>query len=505
MQGRDVGHHVLSFLDILGPQKSPTSFFSFLVGDSHIQYGPGLKAVYYAFWKPLGTYPSTFVGVNLVALFCSFVLMAYILRRTKTNPAWVLVASIVLTGSWLGTRIYYSVGIDAVYTLGALAAFAVIVLPEPSKLPWPVIGTVIFASLFLRLNALFYLVAPLGYLIVTERLWRPSSQPIVQIVNACKKRWFWSALAIVFGAGVVLFYGTKVDDYVTTFLPASVNFGHVDDLNITLWSWSNWSWFVRYLPEFLAPGVLVVLVPAAVAGWWWGFKTKRLAVALFALVPVFLYTLVIGTRYVEYITPSLILLMVCAVMGIGRIKSFSLRAILAGYLILVSLLQLFLTLGANWPLVTVGTWSPPDSVIRRMLTPTDNLGFKLYGRGRFATAHRLLDTALPKDRESLLGLMGFEKDCLMPTCMPATLAPFLESTHVPLRYQAFDSAQAVQAARPDLLLVLELAAPSQPAFPAVPRSYREVFALIVIEELVVHAYLPDPMRPAGTAPAVPAP
>ena len=92
-----------------------------------------------------------------------------------------------------------------------------------------------------------------------------------------------------------------------------------------VWTWSNWLWFPSRLPEMFSPAMLAVLAPLAVAGFWRGARGRRAWVVLYACVPVVIYSFIMGTRKIEYIGPTIALVVFFAVHAVAGLRRAGVR------------------------------------------------------------------------------------------------------------------------------------------------------------------------------------
>lgn len=317
ISGRDCEYHTLRFFNYAyqwTDHKFPTAY----------QYGPLLPLATFPLWALLGPVPEALCGTNLLVFLALLVLLALTLRRLETDPAWIALLGTILAMSPLGFELFSTYNLDTLTVLAVMIAFHVMIAPSDTNLRnLPALCAVILFCTLVRPTTLIYLAVPIlyqAYLFATDRPSRTTGQSGGGVA--------WVVLALLMVANAI-YYGHKIPDIVhhlTTHHDFSLdNTRYVAGL----WTVENWTWFFRRLPETLHWALWFALAPLALFGWMRVFPTRaaKAAGALFLFFPLVVFSFILGTRYVQYIAPSIVLFVLLAVVGISRISKKALQAV----------------------------------------------------------------------------------------------------------------------------------------------------------------------------------
>ena len=323
--GRDSDMHVRLFYESFAPTER---IYLPLLLANYVNYGPVLKVLTFAVRSFLGDAPLTFGATNFVVFLLTCLLLARTLRRLGTDPAWGRVLGLTLLGTSVGLSAYYQYDVDAVYILAGLLAFDAILLSDrPRGSDLAANGAVSLFCLLVRLNALVYLIVPWAYWLTR---WARSGDPAsASPVGRRASRVLAAPIGRLAAAAALLAWSLAcylpLRGWIWQVLTHGQDAAPDFDVRSTivapgLWTWANWLWFPARLPRMFSPATLAVLAPLAAAGFWRGARGRRAWVLLYAAVPALLYSFVMGTRKVEYIGPTIALVVVFAVHGLAGLR-----------------------------------------------------------------------------------------------------------------------------------------------------------------------------------------
>ena len=489
--GRDAGNHAYLLFAQYYPHQTAHLLVANLIQPRKPQYGPALYLLTSLAWLQYKAIPATFGVVNLLMFFMCLGVLSRTLLRLKTDPAWILLLGLLLLFSRSGTVVFLTYNIDGIYTLGILVAFHYLIVANEkttSLMPHALFALLLCA--YVRINTLFYLLVPLLFFAIRLIRERPTG-------SDCKAMFarFFHVPLISLGVLALLvlnlkFYLHNVDFFYPSSVLGNADFYAKSDIGVELWSLENWLWYPTRLPLALAPVIWLFALPLAIFGVLKTLPGRKLDVALFVLVPMGLYSLIIGTRYIEYLIPSLIVVLLFAVAGLAQIQSRPIKMALVAGLLFFSAAQFQVSLYAPDPIPQLSERNSINALIRRVLCPApDFLGINssLGSKGDYKLARRLLPMLLSKKKNPSIALFSDSSGDIYPT-----FVPILEGIDFPVRMQAFARDQEVSWERFDLILYAKKRSDKvQP-----PAPIREEFAPIVTLDLWqedrVFVYLPKP-------------
>lgn len=483
--GRDAGFHAYVFLlnadadSILGTLRG---LFEGIQAD----YGPIHYLLCVPFWFAMGTVPTAFALPNLIILFCTLGLLAATLRRLDTPVGWTLVAGIALVGSNMGVGMYYSLNVDAIYTLAILAAFTAMIAPGPvSTSRWPTVFAAVLFCLLARLNTALYLLVPLAYQVALFFLERRRGESLGRVVASLVSRPIWLIALVAMMAMSLVYYGPKVEHFMPWNLVKGFNFHANPQAGVQFWSWANWTWFLRRVPQALPPALAIGLIPFAVYGWWKALVGRRVVTALFVAVPWLLYTLIVGTRKIEYIAPSLVLLLILGVVGIARVQNRVVKWGAVAFVLIVSTAQFFHSLGSPAPLSILAHHSLPNRVASRMLGWTCENLLHPDRVGVFDLSRRLAGEVVPPGQKGRMGILIQDENFGAISAWP-----LMENAPGRVDIRTFKDVAAMADVPLDLVLWVEFPWKKDLAAPEIPDRYRYIMTLELWQVDRIKVYLP---------------
>ena len=497
--GRDGLHHVQLFLQYLyAPTMTlakdtmlpiehflhPLGFFDFLRQLKGLQYGPALNLLFFFFWNVFGNSPASFAGANLLAGLALLGVLAALLRRNGVHPAWMLVLGALLIGSNLGLVLYCTVNVDTLYTLGALLGLFVLITPTGSiATKWLWMGLILMLGVSARLNTLIYFAAPLMVLLAQtlkeicqgkvagRNVWRAfSGHPVLVVL-----------VVLLMGANLLYYL-----PYLHNLTPGKIisynDFQPRVQEGKPLFLLSNWLWYARHLPAAVSPALWLILAPPAVWGWWKFFPGKRAGIALYLLLPYFLYSLILGVRWIEFLSPSIIAFFLLAVIGMASVKRAWLRWGLIAICLMISIGHLGRALDRSSSTDQIA----PDTWQDRILGGWYNQSPEPEAVGNRKLIRRLVSivNSTGKPMTIGMGVLGHGEPShlsflpLLQTAPAGSQAVFLKTSGKALEFPV------------DLWLIQESGwAPFEPS-PEFLRRYREGGAFVVERSETLRVFLP---------------
>jgi hypothetical protein len=485
--GRDATHHSMYFLHFVYPEADPGQMFRHFTNADRPDYGPSLRLALLPFWLEFGTRPAAFHAVNLVVLFGFLLLIARILRRLELDSSWTLLFGLLLLGSHIGLQMFFTLNYDALYALAVMLGFYFFVLDErPLIARWPALLAIALLALLIRINTLIYLFVPFVFLLIRLKKETRGGRIGSRIASAAFEHPVWLILVMGIAGADLAYYLPKLSHLTPSQLSVNNNLNFEPGLGVTLWSLKNWTWFASRLTDAVAPAIWVVLTPIAILGWWRSFASRRVTVALFALFPALLYTLIIGTRKIEYIAPSILLFLLCATLGFAQLKRAAIKLPILALILFVGTSQFWWSLDKLSPLPMYPSQTAPNHRVRSLLS--DQL-IELYPgqAGSYALAGRLLDIVLPEERQGRVGCFSVDTKIGL-----ASFAPLLENSPTRAQVVSLDRLDEPSVQELDLLLVMERT-PSDFTLPEnLSKRFRLVSQLDLFQSETVAVYLPHP-------------
>ena len=485
--GRDAGYHAYVFFHQVFPSVSLGDLLADRQGQQRPDYGPAFVLLTTPFRALFGTYPSSFFAVNLFVLMLTFVLFAAMFSRMGVYPGWILIFGLCLIGSRLGTLIYFTYNIDAISTLATLGAFYVMAIDQKAaSTRLPQVCAVLLFCVFVRVNTLIYLLVPVLFFALKIKNEGRAAQTTRAATKAFADRYAWTIAGATLFVLCVLYYWPKRAFFSPGNLAANNNFNFHPDAGLTLWTAQNWTWFFDRLSLVYAPALWVALLPLAAYGFWRLLPGRRLSAALFLFAPCLFYSLIIGTRKVEYLAPTFVMVLFFGIAGLAKLSNRPAKWAATAFLLIVSVAQFFFTLNNAAPLAMLSAQQFPNRVILRGLSPAENIAGKFIDRkGSFELAHRLIEVALPNKSGAVAVLSKYDYHKV-----PAPVVPVLESAPAGTSITELNDPFELSGRRFDLLLYStdqgEDFLPPEP----IGSLYRKALTLDLWQVDRVHVFLP---------------
>jgi hypothetical protein len=489
MVGRDSSQHAMSFLFSFAGQSWNPEFLHHFNTIEEPQYGPAFRLLTLPAWLAFGTYPFALSAVNFFIGIIVLVLGGFTLRRLGAKPSWILAFGLLLLGSQFWLRVFLTYNYDAIYAAAGLFGFtALIAKRDRCAIHFPVWCAALLFCAFIRLNTLIYLLVPSLFLMAPLIFGPRRSRSWILVGRSFRQRRAWWSLTIGLLLVDLWYYIPKLGEmFHKIFTHPDFQFHDDWGPKVTLWSWENWTWFFSHLPQAIAPGILLIFVPIAIWAWW-KLPRRRLVVALFTLVPLGFYCLIIGTRQIEFIAPSILLLILFMAFGLSQITDRKLRWPALVFVLVFGFAQ-FWNGVFHFPPIP---FAQHDGTMNRALEKT--LSFSRIfpdeeSLGTYETAHHILPVLFSDDQKRSVGAITLH-DWVPRLALVPMLWSVFEDSPAHISTTAFEPPNRAAMHDLDALLVFDDAKPGDRIPEAIKGKYRTILSLRLYQVYQAHVMLP---------------